>query len=430
GAAGGMAATFGAPVASVLLAVELLLFEWRPRSLIPVAIAAVVAEMMRTVLIGSTPPFLVEAPHAIAVSGFSWAFVIGIVAGVVSMLMTKLVYFTEDSYEKLPIHWMWWPAIGGLIVGIGGWLVPQALGVGYPTISAILNGQLALGVVAAILIVKTLIWIVSLSSGTSGGVLAPLLMIGGAAGLVVGHYIPGQDSSALAIVGMAAILGGTMRAPFTATVFALETTHAWGLLPAIFIGTIAATAFTVIFVPRSILTEKLARRGMHVAREYSVHPLELISIAAVMVPRESVVSLDATSTVGSIAQRFTALDPALRYKSYPVIGAAGSPLGLISRKDILAEAQENGTATIGSITQPAQSIHPDDRMRSAADTMAQHSRRGLLVVDETGAWVGLVTMPDLIRAWSQGMAAETRRVRVRSLRTITNAIWNRPKAES
>ncbi|MDQ2680666.1 MAG: CBS domain-containing protein, partial [Candidatus Eremiobacteraeota bacterium] len=248
----------------------------------------------------------------------------------------------------------------------------------------------------------------------------------GAAGLVVGHYVPGQNSAALAVVGMAAILGGTMRAPFTATVFALETTHAWGLLPAIFIGTIAATAFTVIFVPRSILTEKLARRGMHVAREYSVHPLELISIATVMVPSAKAVTLAASASVESIARRFAALDSELGYKSYPVIGADGTPLGLISRKDILAEAKENGTATIGSITQPAQTIHPDDRMRSAADSMARHSKRGLLVVDETGAWVGLVTMPDLIRAWQQGMAAETRRVRVRSLRTITNAIWNRP----
>ncbi|MDQ2866265.1 MAG: chloride channel protein, partial [Candidatus Eremiobacteraeota bacterium] len=282
GAAGGMAATFGAPIASVLIAVELLLFEWRPRSFIPVAVAAFVAELMRGPLIGATPPFVVASSPVLGPSALGWALLVGIAGGLVSLVMTRLVYVTEDLYEKLPLHWMWWPAVGGAIVGIGGWFVPAAMGVGYPTIGAMLNGRLALGLVGAIIGVKVVIWICSLSSGTSGGVLAPLLMIGAALGTLIGSLIPGNDASAWAVVGMAALMGGTMRAPFMATFFALETTRAWGIAPEVFVGCVAATAFTVVFVPRSILTEKLARRGMHVAREYAVDPLELISVASVM----------------------------------------------------------------------------------------------------------------------------------------------------
>ena len=217
GASAGMAATFGAPIASVLIAVELLLFEWKPRSFIPVAVASFIADVMRATLIGPNPPFLVAHPHAIAPSAFGWAALVGIGGGVVSAVMTKLVYFTEDAYERLPVHWMWWPAIGGAVVGIGGWFVPQALGVGYGTINGMLNAQLAVGVVAGIIVVKIVIWIAALSSGTSGGVLAPLLMIGGAMGTLMSIAIPGHDAMVWSAVGMAAIMGGTMRAPFMAT---------------------------------------------------------------------------------------------------------------------------------------------------------------------------------------------------------------------
>src|SRR5579872_5985873 len=342
GAAAGMSATFAAPIASVLIAVELLLFEWKPRSFIPVAVAAFVADVMRWTLIGPNPPFLVAHPHSVDPSAFGWAAIVGIGGGLVSAIMTKLVYWTEDAYEHLPVHWMWWPAIGGLVVGIGGWFVPQALGVGYGTINGMLNGQLAMGVVAGIIVVKIVIWIAALSSGTSGGVLAPLLMIGGAMGTLFSIGIPGHDATVWSAVGMAAIMGGTMRAPFMATMFALETTHAWGLLPPIFIGCVAATAFTVIFVPRSILTEKLARRGMHVAREYSVHPLELISVESVMAPRDRLVVLDRDATVGEVAQRVMQLDAQLQYVEYPVVDAGEVLIGFVSHAAILQHAHQPG----------------------------------------------------------------------------------------
>jgi CBS domain-containing protein len=418
GASGGMAATFGAPIASVLIAVELLLFEWKPRSFIPVVVAAFIADVMRWSLIGRNPPFLVAHPHAVDPSAFGWAAIVGIGGGLVSAIMTKLVYFTEDAYERLPVHWMWWPAIGGAVVGIGGWFVPQALGVGYGTINGMLNAQLAIGVVAGIIVVKIVIWIAALSSGTSGGVLAPLLMIGGAMGTLFAIAIPGHDAMVWSAVGMAAIMGGTMRAPFMATMFALETTHAWGLLPPIFIGCVAATAFTVVFVPRSILTEKLARRGMHVAREYSVHPLELIAVRSVMAPRDALVALEPSATLEQVCKRLAQLDTQLHYVEYPVVDDAGTLAGFVAHAAILQHAHlpDASDRTVESLARKPVTVHPDDRVRAAASIMATSGRRSVAVVDDAGAWLGILTVSDLLEAWKRGLAAETRRVRVRSLR--------------
>ena len=418
GAAAGMAATFGAPIASVLIAVELLLFEWRPRSFVPVAIAVLAAEVLRLHIIGPLPPFVVEHAIAFAPSQIGWALVVGIIGGVVSMVVTKLVYVVEDLYDKLPIHWMWWPAIGGLIVGIGGWFVPQALGVGYPTIAGMLNGQLALGVVIGIIVVKIVIWIVALSSGTSGGVLAPLLMIGAAMGTIVATVIPGHDGAIWAIVGMAALMGGTMRAPFMGTLFALETTHAWALAPAIFIGCIIATAFTVLFVPRSILTEKLSRRGTHVAREYSVHPLELIAMSEVMTPRERVAALDAKLTFAQATERLTRHEDRTS-SQLPVSGPDGEIVGFVARSAIFERVAQSGV--VGDIAVVVPVVRTDERVREAANRMAADERNAVLVVNEAGNWVGIFTTEGLIEAWRRGRSGETRRLRVRSIRRV----WKR-----
>jgi chloride channel protein, CIC family len=269
GAAAGMAAVFGAPIASVLIGVELLLFEWRPRSFVPVAIAAFSSMIVRSYIIGPQPPFVVDAVAAPATTDVMLAAVLGVIAGIVALVCTKLIYGFEDLYEKLPLHWMWWPAIGGLAIGIGGWFVPQALGVGYPTIQGMLAGAFPLALVAAILVVKLLIWTFSLSSGTSGGVLAPLLMVGAATGALFGAVMPGHQYSMWAIAGMAALLGGAMRTPLTGTLFALETTHAWSLAPEVCVACVGAFAVTALVLPRSILTERLARRGINVQRDYT-----------------------------------------------------------------------------------------------------------------------------------------------------------------
>ncbi len=283
GAAAGMSATFAAPFAAILLAVELLLFEWKPRSIVPVAAASIVAYIMRQSLLGPGPLFPVPVhPSYIGLGGLGASLVMGIAAGALSAALTTMVYWSEDAFAKLPIHWMWWPAIGGLVVGLGGWVFPTALGVGYETIGTLLRGRAVLGIVIGILLVKSTIWSVSLGSGTSGGVLAPLLMMGGALGALATPILPAEGAGFWPLICMGAILGGTMRAPFTAVIFGLELTHDVNALVPLLLASMAAHAFTVLALPRSILTEKIARRGMHLSREYGVDPLEIILVRDVM----------------------------------------------------------------------------------------------------------------------------------------------------
>src|SRR6266566_2480358 len=284
GAAGGMAAVFGTPVAAALLAVELLLFEWKPRSFIPVACAAAVAAAVRVPLLGSGPLFPVT-PHAL----LAWrellaALGLGIVAGFGSGLLTWLVYACEDLFRKLPIHWMWWPLLGGAVVGLGGLLYPRALGVGYDTIHDLLTGQLVGVALLGLMVTKAVIWAVALGSGTSGGVLAPLLIMGGSLGALEAHWIPSGDPGLWAALSMGAMMGGTMRSPFTAVAFMVELTHDVNVLPALLVACVAADAVTVLLMKRSILTEKVARRGYHLTREYSANPLHLLRVQDVMEP--------------------------------------------------------------------------------------------------------------------------------------------------
>jgi chloride channel protein, CIC family len=295
GAAAGMSATFGAPMASVLLAVELLLFEWKPRSVIPVALASVTAAVMRRYVIAVGPLFPV-APHPpfIGPPGVLGCVLAGLLAGGLSVLLTQAVYASEDAFEHLPIHWMWWPAIGGLVIGIGGWLFPPALGVGYDVIGQLLQSEnVGSRLILGILFVKSVIWAVSLGSGTSGGVLAPLLMIGGALGGVEAWFLPAEGAGFWPLVSMGAVLGGTMRSPFTAVVFAVELTHDVNMLLPLLVAATIAHGFTVLVMKRSILTEKIARRGYHVSREYSIDPLEILFVREVM--RTSVVALPASA---------------------------------------------------------------------------------------------------------------------------------------
>jgi H+/Cl- antiporter ClcA len=283
GAAAGMSATFAAPVASVMLAVELLLFEWKPRSVIPVALASVAAAAARRQILGLGPIFPVP-PHAtfIGVEGLLGCVVVGLLAGVLSALLTAAVYASEDAFAKLPIHWMWWPAIGGLAIGIGGLWFPQALGVGYDVIAGLLQDQVSTRTIVGVLVVKSTIWAVSLGSGTSGGVLAPLLMIGGALGGLEAHALPFEGAGFWPLVSMGAILGGTMRSPLTGVIFALELTHDVNVMLPLLLAVTVAHGFTVLTLRRSILTEKISRRGYHLSREYSIDPLEIVFAREVM----------------------------------------------------------------------------------------------------------------------------------------------------
>ncbi|TXM96857.1 chloride channel protein [Methylobacterium sp. WL103] len=395
GAAAGMTAIFGTPVAAVLLAVELLLFEWRPRSFIPVAAAAVTATMLRPSLFGAGPLFPFAADPALPWWGLAACVGVGLAAGLLSGVLTTLLYALEDAFERLPIHWMWWPALGGLAVGLGGLVEPRALGVGYDVIADLLGGHMMLKAVLLILVVKAAIWLVALSSGTSGGVLAPLLILGGAMGWLAGSALPG-DPGFWALLGMAAMLGGTMRAPLTGTLFAVELTGDVHALPALLAASAAAYAVTVLLLKRSILTEKIARRGQHVTREYGIDPYEFTRVAEIMVA-----SVDTLGADMPVADAVAAME-AGRHHAYPVVDGENRPVGLVTRGDALLWRTDgcDGSERLGERVSDASLavVHPGDVTAHALDLMLTTGQGRLPVTDaESGTLVGLVTRKDLLQ---------------------------------
>jgi chloride channel protein, CIC family len=381
GAAGGMSAIFNAPVAAVLLAVELLLFEWRPRSFIPVAIASAVAAVVRVPLLGSGAIFPVTAHAPLGAEGLMIAFIVGITAGLASAALTTLVYFCEDLFSRLPIHWMWWPAIGGLFVGIGGWLDPRVLGVGYDTIHALLQGELVGAVVIGLLIGKAVVWSISLGSGTSGGVLAPLLIIGGALGAIEGRFISLGDPGLWAMISMAALMGGTMRSPLTAMIFTLELTHDLNLLPALLVSCIAAHALTVLWLRRSILTEKVARRGFHVTREYSVDPLAVLRVGEVM--DRNPPSVPGNMKVSELSDLIANGHPELSHRQGTlIVDDEGRLAGIITRGDLLRaiEKAPDGSTVLEAGSRRLIVAHADEVLHDAVTRMVRHDIGRLPVV--------------------------------------------------
>jgi chloride channel protein, CIC family len=302
GAAGGMAATFNAPLASVLLGVELLLFEWRPRSMIPVCAAVTVATVCRWSLLGSGDIFPVSGALRPDVAAIGLTLVPALSGGLLAVAATALVYKSEDAFARLPLHWMWWPAIGGLIIGVGGLIEPRALGVGYDVIDQLLTGRAGLSLIVGILVVKTLIWSLSLGSGTSGGVLAPVFMIGGSLGALEGHVLPHVFAGYWAMAGLAAVVGGVMRSPLTGIVFTMELTGAWQTLPGLLVAAVGAYLVSALILRRSVLTEKVARRGVHLTREYSTDPLEAFFAREVMTPAPPPGDIEADGTEGDGAE--------------------------------------------------------------------------------------------------------------------------------
>jgi H+/Cl- antiporter ClcA/CBS domain-containing protein len=417
GAAAGMSATFAAPVASVLLAVELLLFEWKPRSMIPVALAFAAAAAARRYFMGMGPLFPVP-PHPAFIGpwGLAGCVAAGILAGALSGLLTLAVYFFEDAFAKLPIHWMWWPAIGGLIIGIGGYICPQALGVGYDIIAAELQGTIALKLVLLLLVVKSIIWSASLGSGTSGGVLAPLLIMGGALGGLEALVLPPEGAGFWALVSMGAILGGTMRSPFTGVVFVLELTHDVNMLLPLLVAVTLAHGFTVLFLRRSILTEKVARRGFHLSREYAVDPLEILFAKEVM--HQNVVALSTTSSFDALNQAL-AIDPKKGpQRLFPIVDESRHLLGVITRVDLQnvvnGGAATSATGLTKAIRDTPTVAHPDEPLRVVVHRMAHTGLTHFPVVERGNGqqFVGLIALDDLLRARSLNLEAERRRERI------------------
>jgi chloride channel protein, CIC family len=363
GAAGGMAATFNAPLASILLAVELLLFEWRPRSVIPVCAAVAVATVCRWSLLGSGTLFPVSGVIRPDAGAIALTLVPGLSGGLLAVIATALVYKSEDTFARLPVHWMWWPAIGGLIIGVGGLFEPRALGVGYDVIGTLLQGRAALSLIVGILVVKTLIWSLSLGSGTSGGVLAPTFMIGGALGALEGMALPHVFAGFWAMAGLAAVVGGVMRSPLTGIVFTMELTGAWDSLLAMVVASVSAYALSSLVLKRSVLTEKVARRGIHLTREYSTDPLEVFFAREVMTP--------ATELPGA------------------------------------------GTEAPGPVGRPAVTVYADSTLREVANEFARRSATVATVVDRAAPSrvVGQITLDQLLHARREDLREDEHRER-------------------
>ncbi|TPJ51842.1 MULTISPECIES: chloride channel protein [unclassified Mesorhizobium] len=407
GAAAGMTTVFGTPIAAIMLAVELLLFEWTPRSFIPVAVAAIVAEVERTMLHMPGPIFPFQGGMAISFAGLGGWVLIGVAAGLLSALLTQMVYACEDGFQKLPIHWMWWPMLGGLVVGIGGLIEPQALGVGYDNISSMLDGRTIATAALLLLVVKAVIWSVALGSGTSGGVLAPLLIMGGAMGAVLAGFLPAADPGFWALLAMAATMGGTMRAPLTATFFAVELTGNTHVLVPLIAACAAAHAVTVLLMKRSILTEKIARRGHHLVREYRVDPFALTRVHEVMTTQ--VQSVPATMTLHGAAAFLTA--PETRHPSFPVIDGNRQVLGLIDPPAILRwrRAGKHRTTTLGDLLAGSKVTlaYPDEYLEGLSDKLLTANVSHLPVVArDDGTLVGYVGWKDLMRVRSRKQAEE------------------------
>jgi chloride channel protein, CIC family len=427
GAAAGMSATFAAPLASVMLAVELLLFEWKPRSLIPVAFASVTAAALRRSLLGLGPVFPVPAhPATLGGDAIVGCVVVGLLGGILSALVTVMVYGAEDAFQHLPIHWMWWPALGGVVIGIGGLLFPQALGVGYDVIAGLLQGDMPFRVIVGVLVVKSTIWAVSLGSGTSGGVLAPLLMMGGALGGVEARFLPAEGAGFWPLISMGAVLGGTMRAPLTGVVFAVELTHDLNVILPLLLAVAIAHGFTTLVLKRSILTEKVSRRGYHLSCEYSVDPLEIIFAREVV--RTGVVALPADATRESIGSALaTSTSPRHQQRLFPVVDGNRRLLGVVTRHELRSwiNGSERGRQKLADVMEVRPVVAYDDEpLRAVVYRMAETGLTRLpVIVRRDGTLSGMIALTDLLTARARILEAEHRRERVLGARLRLPAVF-------
>ena len=404
GAAAGMTATFGSPVSAVLLAVELLLFEFRPRSLIPVALACVAAAATRLALVGGAPAFAMPdlaQPGAVALAMYTF---IGALVGVAAVAATRIVYGIEDGFERLPLHWMWWPALGAIVIGVVGLVSPRTLGVGYDNIDDLVSGRFATAAMASLCLWKMVSWSVSLGSGTSGGTLAPLFTIGGGLGGLLGvaavATLPaaGVDPRLAALVGMAAMFSGASRAVLASIVFAFETTRQpLGLLPLLG-GCTAAYLVSYLGMRHSIMTEKIERRGVRVVLEYEADVLDQLSVAQAATRQVEV--LDADQPLADARALLADLGALARYNGFPVVDGDGGLVGVLTRRVIMA-GDDRGSVR-ERVRRPPVVTFPDSSLREAADRMVVEGIGRLVVVHPADATrvVGILTRGDLLRAHS------------------------------
>lgn len=405
GAAAGMAAVFGSPISAVILAVELLLFELRPRSLIPAALAATTATSIRYALVGSGAVFAMPQIAYPGAAALLFYVVLGAALGLVSVGVTRAVYAVEDAFEHLPLHWMWWPVIGGLMVGAVGYFAPLTLGVGYTNIERIVTGGFALNALLFLCAMKFLSWVIALGSGTSGGTLAPLFTVGGALGAAAGtltatllpHW--SIDPRIAGLVGMAAMFAGASRAVLASIVFAFETTlQPAGLLPLLG-GCTMAYLVSCLLMRQTIMTEKIARRGVRVPSEYAADYLDQVLV------RDScardMTTLQARDEVAAIRDWLTSGEAGTQFLGYPILDEAGNLRGIVTRRELLAA--DDGRHVGELLSRPPVIVFEDNSLREAADHMVEENVGSVAVVARSAPQriVGVLTRGDLVTAHSR-----------------------------
>lgn len=406
GACAGMSAIFGTPLAAVLLAIELLLFEFSPRSIIPVAMACATGTAMHFILFNTSPVFAMPGiPEPTSMAMVSYV-LMGLVIGVAAAGVSKAVYFIEDLFEELPVHWMWWPAIGGLAVGIIGYFAPRTLGVGYENIGMMLAGHFSLGVILSLCVLKFLSWSISLGSGTSGGTLAPLMTIGSSFGLLLGVYalklFPGSgiNIQTAALIGMAAMFAGASRALLTSIVFALETTmQPHGLLP--LLGACTASYFVSFFLMKgSIMTEKIERRGIFTPRSYEPDILQIVPVKDVY--NTAPILLSINNTIKQVREHIKTHFATLgQQTSFIVIDEMEAYAGIVNRTDIFSKAFDDDTSIAAIVMPGSPYIYEENQLSIAIGLMDKYQVDILPVISHSKerTVIGQLTHKEIFNAY-------------------------------
>jgi CIC family chloride channel protein len=430
GAAAGMTATFGSPVSAVLLAVELLLFEYRPRSIIPVALACATAQAVRIAFVGTTPIFAmpnVVQPHGYALSMYV---LLGALVGIAAVLATRAVYGVEDLFDRLPIHWMWWPAIGAVAVGVVGYFAPHTMGVGYDNIENIVSGNILGRALTFLFVLKFVSWAISLGSGTSGGTLAPLFTIGGGLGSVLGAtalaVFPnvGIDIRMAALVGMAAMFAGASRALLASVVFAFETTRQPVSLLPLLGGCAAAFLVSSLMMRHTIMTEKIARRGVRVLAEYSIDYLDQVLVRTAAT--RDVVALAADDTLAAVRAWFGSHAVGTGHQGFPVLDRDQHLVGVVTRRDIFDPTKLKVSTLRQILKRPPAIVFEDNSLREAADHIVKEDVGRLAVVtrEDPRTVTGWLTRSDILSAHRQRLddaSLSHRAINIRAIRLNRSA---------
>ena len=409
GAAAGMSATFNTPIAGVILAIELLLFEFKARSFIPLVVASTLATAVHMQLLGAGPMFTVRTMDFGVPRVLPFYLLLGVICGLAAVAFSKSLYWVEDQFEKLPVDELWWPGIGALVLGIIGYFVPRVLGVGYDTIGDILNADLALRLLLVVMVAKAVALVVSLGSGTSGGLLAPMFMssaaLGGVFAMGMDRIVPSARLSpgAFALVAMGAVFGAAARAPFSFIIFAFEITRDYNSVLPLMLVTVIADGIAILLMPRSsIMTEKLERRGLHIHQDYETDVLEQVKVSETMDSEVPVVAAD--MPVGELAERIARHEPEVsRHQALVILDKDSKLAGIVTRGDVLRALAKDPTGAMTLLEAGTSDVivtYPEEVLHLAAAKMLRNNIGRLPVVDRADPRrvVGYLGRPGIMAA--------------------------------